>query len=476
VKPIRFLAGIALVLAVAAAPFGAAAQQTASFSYDDRTLSSLYDAYLKKGGSDAYLEKRIKDERTRIRTLADKEVQALVDPGESGEITGDTSTLTKAVDRQRGIVELLNEELRDREVDVDLLEEEEKRFYLENATGTGSTETLRLTETHGELLAKKAVLEERIAALSAGLELQKDRLSKLSWQQWLGQFRSLFGFLNYFLIILGAVILDRLVRRRVARRIEEKGRRYLIAKLVTAGIYTVAALWVLSKLLSDHPSALASLAIVGAGIAVALQDVVKDIMGWILILQRRLFMLGNRVSIGQFTGDVIDIGPLRTTMLEVSSNGAFNAHERTGKTLYVPNSMVLKESVLNYNTTSDFMGVEMQVTITYSSDWRKAEAILTDTLKAETMEYTEQARAQQRRRTALFYTMWEVGEPEVHVDLESSGVLFTLKFTVPIGMRRAVVTKLTRSILQKFDAERDVSLAYNTIHIVGGQHGIKPQD
>lgn len=475
-KPIRFFAGIALVLAVAVAPFGAAAQQTASFSYDDRTLSSLYNAYLKKNSSDVYLEKRIKDERTRIRTLADKEVQALVDPGESGEITGDTSTLTKAVDRQRGIVELLNEKLRDREVDVDLLEEEEKRFYLENATGTGSTETLRLTETHGELLAKKAVLEERIAALSAGLELQKDRLSKLSWQQWLGQFRSLFGFLNYFLIILGAVMLDRLVRRRVARRIEEKGRRYLIAKLVTAGIYTVAALWVLSKLLSDHPSALASLAIVGAGIAVALQDVVKDIMGWILILQRRIFMLGNRVSIGQFTGDVIDIGPLRTTMLEVSSNGAFNAHERTGKTLYVPNSMVLKESVLNYNTTSDFMGVEMQVTITYSSDWRKAEAILTDTLKAETMEYTEQARAQQRRRTALFYTMWEVGEPEVHVDLESSGVLFTLKFTVPIGMRRTVVTKLTRSILQKFDAERDVSLAYNTIQIVGGQHAIKPQD
>ncbi len=242
-----------------------------------------------------------------------------------------------------------------------------------------------------------------------------------------------------------------------------------MAKFVSAGIYTLAALWVLSKLLTDHPNAVASLAIVGAGIAVALQDVVKDFMGWIIILQRHLFKLGDRASIGQYTGDVIDIGPLRTTMLEISVNGAFNAHERTGKILYLPNSLVLKESVLNYNTTSDFMSVEVQVTVTYASNWKKAEQILRDVLTKQTSTFAELARKQQRKRTALFFTMWEVGEPEIHVDLASSGVQFTMKFIVPIGKRRAVVTALSREILEQFNADREVELAYHTIQIVGGK-------
>lgn len=460
-------AGALAALSLLLQPLAVSAQ---SITYDEATLTTLYNAYLAKNSDDTYLEKRIADERARIRTQADKEVKALVAPSTKDEITADQTALPKAIDQQRTTVDALTQQLKTGKVDLDLLNEEEKKYYSNPAAEKATPpDEIRLTKSHGELLARKAILEERIAALNAGLTLQEDRLSKLGREQWLDQFQTLFGSLSYLVIILGAVILDRIVRRRVAGRIEAKGQRYLIAKLVSAGIYTVALLWVVSKLISDHPGALASLAIVGAGIAVALQDVVKDIMGWILILQRRLFTLGNRVSIGIYTGDVIDIGPLRTTMLEVSVNGAFNAHERTGKTLYVPNSMILKESVLNYNTTSDFMSVEMQATVTYASDWKKAEAILHEALKTEALEFTEQARTQQRRRTALFYTMWEVGEPEVHVDLADNGILFTLKFTVPIGKRRTVVTNLSRTILEKFKAESDIDLAYNTIHIVGGR-------
>ncbi|MSR67655.1 mechanosensitive ion channel [Candidatus Peribacteria bacterium] len=447
----------------------ALAQQSSSFSYDERTLTMLYEASLKKNEADSYIEKRIADERTKIRILADEEVKTLVEPSERDPQTTDTAAPTKAVDRQRAVVQLLEDHLRDRKADLELLNEEEQKYYKDASPQIDTDDNLRLTKTHPELLAKKAVLEERIDALDAGLVLQKDRLSKLNRTQWLEQFTTLIGFFSYVLIILGAVFLDRVLRRRVARRFEEKGKRYIVAKFVSAGIYSIAVLWILSKILSDHPDAIASLAIVGAGIAIALQDVVKDFMGWIIILQRRLYKLGNRVSIGQYTGDVVDIGPLRTTMLEISVGGSFNAHERTGKILYLPNSLVLRESVLNYNTTSDFMSVEVQVTITYASNWRKAEQILKDVLMKQTKDFSELARIQQRRRTALFYTMWEVGEPEIHVDLASSGVLFTLKFIVPIGKRRSVVTSLSREILEQFNADREVELAYNTIQIVGGK-------
>ena len=463
-----------LILSIASLPllsFALPAIAQQSPVYDERVLIQLYQAQERRSQPDAYVEKRITEERAKIRTQADKEVKSIVEPATKEESTADQIALPKAIDRQRLIVTTLEENLRDRTVDIDLLADEEQKYYRETLSGTGAIDDLQTTKSYPELKAKKAILEERINALEAGLTLQRDRLGKLTSDQRWEQFSGLFGVLFYVLIIIIAVIIDRVIRRRIVKRIADKGRRYIVAKVVSASIYTIAIVFMIGKLLSEHPGVLASLAIVGAGIAVALQDVVKDVVGWMIILQRRLFTLGDRVAIGVHTGDVIDIGLLRTMMLEVSVAGAFNAHERTGNVLVIPNSQILREFVLNYHTTSDYMSVEMKVTVTYESDWKSAEKILHDILTEETGRYVDLANKQQKKRTALFYTSWEVVAPDVHVDIADSGVLFTLKFTVPIGGRRETVTKITKHILKEFALAKNVHLAYQTIQVVGGDGG-----
>lgn len=467
-RPLRLLA-LAIVSSVFLGTGIAVAQ--GAVAYDESRLVSLYQEYVRnanKGKEDAYLTKRITQERARIRKLADEEIKQVIAPAISLDGSDETA-LPKAMDRQRSVVSALDERLRERKVDLDILKEEEKKYYLLPGSATGATEEFRLTKTYPELLAKKAILEERITALETALPLQRDRLSKLSYQQSFEQFAFLVSFLSYAAIILFGVILDRLLRRLVIGKIEKKGHRYLVSKVLSAAIYILTGLWLLSKLFSEHPSAVASLAIIGAGIAIAMQDVVKDIVGWAIIIQKRPFALGDRISIGTSTGDVIDIGILRSTMLEVSTTGIFNSLEKTGKTLYFPNSLILKEPVLNYNTTSDFLNAEMQVTISYESNWRKAEQILREVLHGETLPFVEKAKRQQTKRTAHFYSSWEVAGPEVHTDLAPSGVLFTLKFTVPIGQRRDVVTRLSRTILERFKAAHDINLAFNTIRVVGGK-------
>ena len=126
---------------------------------------------------------------------------------------------------------------------------------------------------------------------------------------------------------------------------------------------------------SKNPGILASFAIVGAGIAIAMQDIIKDIVGWVVIHQSKLFSQGDRVSIGQKTGEVIDIGLLHTKVLEIGMppDGVL---EQTGKVLSIPNSKVLSEYLNNYNTTSDFVKAEMKLTITFESNRRKAEELL----------------------------------------------------------------------------------------------------
>jgi small-conductance mechanosensitive channel len=440
-------------------------------TYDESRLTSLYQSYLKKNQDDPYLEKLIANERSRIRAQANTEAKDIVSPANTTEPT-DTTSLPTAIERERSVVNALEENLNERKVDLDLLNEEEKKCYsTPGKDACPATDQFRLTKTYPELLAKKAVLEERIAAFNTALPLQRDRQAKLMQEQSLDQFAFLLSFLGYAAILIGGIILDRILRRIIVGKFEQKGHRYLISKIITTVIYLLVVLWLLSKLFSEHPGAVASLAIIGAGIAIAIQDVVKDIVGWAIIFHKRPFTLGDRVCIGTSTGDVIDIGILRSTMLEVSTTGIFNSLERTGKTLYIPNSMILREPVLNYNTTSDFLNAEMQVTISYESNWRKAEQILREVLHGETLPFVEKAKRQQTKRTAHFYSSWEVSEPEVHVDIATSGILFTLKFTVPIGQRRDVVTRLSRTILERFDAAQDIDLAFNTIRVIGGNSG-----
>jgi small-conductance mechanosensitive channel len=431
---------------------------------DESTLVRLYESSLRYP-EDAYLQKRIAEERTRISNLVEKEVQGTIDTLANAPAEGEGSDLPKALDRQRKIVATLEEQLQEKEVDLDLLSEEEKAYYLEPIAGTGALEEYRLTRSFPELLAKKAILEEHVAILKASLPLQQERLAKLTKQNRLEQFAVLIRIGITIGILLLIVLLEKTIRTMFLRKIQQHTKRYLLTKLFTFTVYVVAIIWVLTKLFSEQPGILASFAIVGAGLAVSLQDIVKDVVGWFTIMQKRPFSLGDRISIGSFTGDVIDISILRTTLLEVGTSTQSEAWERTGKTLYLPNALLLTRELLNYNTTSDFTKAEMQVTVTYEGDWKKAETILQEILVEETQQFTEKEQRQSEKRTWLFYVSDETKVPQVYTDLASDGVLFILRFSVPVGRRREVISKISQKILEHFEKEPHIELAYRTSRV-----------
>ena len=435
--------------------------QTATPAINEATLKSLYQAQLRQP-ADAYLEKRIADERTRIRSLIDDELNAFLNTRAAEETEG--TNLMSAVDRQRGTVAALEERLRDRQVDLDLLSEEEKKFYLSDSPPVDEG-AYRLTETHAELLAKKAILEERIIAVEFFLAPQRERLSKLTFQWRLEQFAGFINVGKYVLLLLVIFFLERFIRLRFLIRIQNRTRRYAAMKIFTTVVYMVVIIWMLGRLFAEHPGILTSFAIVGAGLAVALSDVVKDLIGWIVIVQGRRFSLGQRITVGGVTGDVIDIGLLRTTLLEVLTIGAADL-ERTGRTIYIPNWHVLSYALTNYNTTSDFLKAEMFVTITYESDWRRAREHLQTILKEETGSYMDKAKRQSVARTQQFYYLAEIPTPIVYTDLGSDGVQFTLRFHVPVGERRVVISKISEKVLERFSADMPpIQLAYKTSRV-----------
>ena len=444
-----------------------AAAQTANSTVDINTLTHLYEAWL-QDQSNEWINKRIEDERADIRKLLEADIRTTLGITAEAEPISQTEDILRSQERQQKIVSSIEEQLSEWDVDLDLLQTEEEKVYLDPKTKSGATKVpFATTESHGELLAKRAVIEERIAVLQSLLPIQKDKLRKLSTREWQIQFQGIFSIVAYGLAIFLVVLAERTTRKKLLSRISDANKRYVVTKSYTPFVYICTGMIILSSILTEHPNVVTSLAIIGAGIAVALQDIVKDFMGWIMIVQRNIFIVGNRITIENHTGEVIDIGMLRFKLLEVGTGDPnVIVLEHTGKSVSLPNALVLSSPVVNHNSTSDFVKAEMRIVITFESDRKKAEEIITNILKEETEEFYQAEVRQQAKRTRMYYLSLQPIGMKVYKNIIGSGFEFTLRFSVPIGLQRPVISDLATKIMDAIDAEPSVELAYDTLRII----------
>ena len=112
------------------------------------------------------------------------------------------------------------------------------------------------------------------------------------------------------------VIAVKIMNRVLKRSISSNDHRYQIRKMVNIIGY-VLAIFVLSIVFSDKLSSLTvAFGVAGAGIAFTLQEVIASIAGWVAVSFGHFYRTGERVQLGGIMGDVIDIGILRTTLME----------------------------------------------------------------------------------------------------------------------------------------------------------------
>ena len=116
------------------------------------------------------------------------------------------------------------------------------------------------------------------------------------------------------------------------------------------------------------------LGLLSAGIAVALKDPIINFVGWLFIILRRPFTLGDRIQILGHSSDVIDIRLFQFTLMEIGN--WVEADQSTGRIIHVPNGKVFVDTVASYNKGFHYIWNEMPVMITFESNWEKAKNIL----------------------------------------------------------------------------------------------------
>jgi small-conductance mechanosensitive channel len=261
-------------------------------------------------------------------------------------------------------------------------------------------------------------------------------------------------------------LVTRVVRRVILANIEDINRRHALRKWVMYG-YVSLLLLVAIALFANWLTGLGTiLALLVAGIAVALQDVLKSVVGWLYLSGRAGVEIGSRIEVSGIVGDVIDIGVLKTTMLEVGGTLVYG-RQSTGRLVTIPNYRMLSDAVMIAPAVAPYVWQEMRINITFESDWRRAEEILKEV--GEEIHTKIDARVERGFRELERRYAFKHGKltPIVYVTIGPSGVELTLRFIVDVRGRRGMVDLASRRVLAALAAEENVRVAYTTYRVVG---------
>ncbi len=261
-------------------------------------------------------------------------------------------------------------------------------------------------------------------------------------------------------VIAVIMLLRGLVAWIIARRSEDVRFRYH-ARKVSAYVSAGLALLLLGRIwFTGFQDIGTFLGLVSAGLVFALKDLVASVAGWIYLLWRRPFEVGDRIQIGKHAGDVIDIRLFRFTLIEIGN--WVEADQSTGRVILVPNSLLLIEVLANYSKGFQYIWNELPVMVTFESNWPKAKAILQKIVDDQSAHLSEAAMQSVRKAAQRAMIIYSTLTPKVWTSVAESGVLLTIRYLCDPRKRRGTAETIWEDILTEFGKCDDIDFAYPT--------------
>ena len=164
------------------------------------------------------------------------------------------------------------------------------------------------------------------------------------------------------------LVLSRVIQRAVSRNAESKVAVYNVVRVIRLITIVLAALTLISFLNANWYAAAASLGIISLILGFALQTPIASLIGWIYIVVRSPYKVGDRIQVSDFTGDVVEINYLDTTLWEFAGDYLSN-DVPSGRLIRFPNSLIFQDEVYNYSWNKfPYIWNEIPFHVAYESD------------------------------------------------------------------------------------------------------------
>ena len=206
------------------------------------------------------------------------------------------------------------------------------------------------------------------------------------------------------------------------------------------------------------------LGLAAAGLTIALRDPIVNLVGWMFIISRRPFAVGDRIQVGPVAGDVIDQRIFSFSVLEIGN--WVDADQSTGRIIHVPNGRVFTEPQANYTRGFNYIWNELPVVITFESDWRKARQLLQEIIDRHAEHISEEARPSMTQSSGTFMIIYSNVTPIVYTDVRENGVRLTMRYLCDPRRRRGSANAIWEDVIDTFLQHDDIRFAYPTTRFV----------
>ena len=269
-----------------------------------------------------------------------------------------------------------------------------------------------------------------------------------------------------FLIVLAIVLklLLKGIKKVLPLMVKTMRTRYRIQGLLGLSSGIIFCIIVIYLFAQDFITFAIPFSVLGAGIAFALQELIASIAGRIVIVASNLYQIGDRIQIGEMRGDVISIGFLRTSLMEIGN--WVKADQYTGRIIHVTNSTVLKDELINYSATFPFVWDEVIVPVRYGSDQHLARKLVFAITDQVTMQFQKEANKAWLDVQSRYMIEESNFTSIVTLVANDNWLEFTARYIVPAHQRRLVKDKLCTQYVDAFEQHKDkVQYASMTIEI-----------
>jgi small-conductance mechanosensitive channel len=256
--------------------------------------------------------------------------------------------------------------------------------------------------------------------------------------------------------IVLVLALSKVANAFLISRLEDAVSRYNLGRILRLITTLIIFFIVISVLFANWYTAVVSLGLISLILGFALQTPITSFIGWIYILIRAPYRVGDRIKMGDATGDVIDVSYLDTTLWEFGGQYLSTDHP-SGRVIRFPNSNVLSTAVYNYSwPLFPYIWNEITFNVAYNCDFEFVAGVMREVADEEIGE----AMRERIRTYRELLAQTPVDELEVR---EHPSVVFrvntntwidaTVRYLVQPREAGRVKTKLIKKMLERLNAE-----------------------
>ena len=309
-----------------------------------------------------------------------------------------------------------------------------------NSGSQSSTDLVNAAKQRGALKKKLSSLDKRI---------DNEKQLGATYGQWIGVVaaneravlhRILIGLTIILAIALFGVYFATLMDKMVGRLNMDRRQVQSLHTVTHVAVRIVALLLILLVIIGPPGQLGTFLGLAGAGLTVALKDFIVGFIGWFVLMGKNGIRLGDWVEINGVTGEVVEIGPFHTVLLE-TGNWTDSGHP-TGRRVTFTNSFAIEGHYFNFSTTGQWLWDELQLVLPAGQDPYPIVKEIQKRVSEATRESAKQAEEEWRRSTRSREMSSFSVDPAISIKPIVGGVELAVRYITRANERYQLRAKL----------------------------------